>query len=77
MTTLGALCDRCSTPYLATTWPHLCLCAPCQLGGMKPADRDRLLGHIASRKILPPPRLATTARDGLAAAFNPNKEVTQ
>lgn len=43
----GAICNRCSGPYLATHWPHNCLCPSCHLGSLSPTDRARLLGHLA------------------------------
>lgn len=42
----GAVCDRCFAVYLVRQFPSLSLCPDCYLGGMKPADRGKLLGHI-------------------------------
>ena len=44
---LGAVCNRCSTPYLIRQWPHNGLCPDCHLGAMTPEQRERVLAHAA------------------------------
>lgn len=44
---MGSVCDRCSQPYLAVTFPSH-LCPNCFLGGLPARERARLLGHVAA-----------------------------
>lgn len=42
----GAVCNRRGDVYLIGQFPSLSLCPGCFLGGMEPAARGRLLGHV-------------------------------